>query len=534
MQIFPLSTSPSALARLTAPLCGLALIACASTPPAPPAEAAPAGAQPAAGSGAATPAPAPAGPDTVHGDMFILTGSSTAPDGAWCWFEGERAIIDDHDPDNPLLLAGTVSSARRADPAENGDVDVLWRNLATGEQGDVELIQGGTGERGHTNPDHFQPADDHNTASLSVRPDGRYLAIYTGHSWDDVTRWRVSENPHDPTSWGPQRHLKNQITTAKGATYNNAYFLPHDNDGAGRYYNFTRSRNFDPTVQTSDDGGDTWAEAGKLVTQGGGGFRPYARYDADDRRIHFTITENHPRNFDNSVYHGYVQDGKLHNSTGDVVDDSVLSFDGPSVAVDALTAVVPTGTELNGSRLIRGWTADITVGPDGHPVAVSSFQVDDGDGVQGEAKHNPASDWKDHRFVYSRFDGERWHNHELAKAGGTIYGPPASGKNVDQSEKDYTGLVALVPHRPDVLFMSTDIDPRSGEDTDHYEIYRGQTADGGATWAWSAITENSTMNNVRPVVPEWDERTVVLWMRGTYTWFGDFTTQLVGVVRDAP
>ena len=38
-------------------------------------------------------------------------------------------------------------------------------------------------------------------------------------------------------------------------------------------------------------------------------------YDGD-QTIHFVATEDHPRNYDNSLYHGYLRDGKIYDSFG--------------------------------------------------------------------------------------------------------------------------------------------------------------------------------------------------------------------------
>jgi hypothetical protein len=64
----------------------------------------------------------------------------------------------------------------------------------------------------------------------------------------------------------------------------------------------------------------------------------------------------------------------------------------------------------------------------------------------------------------------------------------------------------------------------------HYEIFEGVTTTGGASWAWSPITFNSTIDNVRPIVPEWDdEHTALLWMRGTYSTFTNYNLDIVGL-----
>ncbi len=422
--------------------------------------------------------------DDVAGSLFTLTNTSPAPNGAWSWYEDERAIIDDSDPSNPRLLVSSVSAGSSP---ESGDIDLLWRDLNTGTQGAFELH------------DQLQQ-DDHNSAALYVRPDGRYLAMYSEHGSDPLTRWRISTNPHDPTAWGPEQTLDN----GAGTTYNNTYYLPEDNNGAGRTYNFTRTVNYDPNVQASDDDGSTWTNAGKLLTEGGAGDRPYLRYASDGKKIHFIASDRHPRNFQNSIYHGYIQDGVLYNSDGSTIDDNL--FDSAGVRPSELTPVFENGTEFNGVDMYRAWTINLEIDNTGNPVGILSARVND--------------NAQDHRFFYARFDGANWRVNEMAKAGAFLY----------SAESDYTGLASIDPSNPNVVYMSSTIDPRDGTGTDKYELYKGFTSDFGESWTWGAITENSTIDNIRPVVPEWNgQNTALTWMRGNYNTYVNWDTEVVGL-----
>lgn len=424
------------------------------------------------------------GPNFVDGNLFNLTNSSSAPNGVWSWFEDERAIIDNSDANNPRLILSSVSAGSGS---ESGDVDLLWRNLGTGAQGHFEL--------------HNQlQQDDHNSAALYRRPDGRYVAMYSKHIGDDFTRWRVSTNPNDPTSWGSEQVLNN----GAGTTYNNVYHLPNDNGGAGRTYNFTRTTNFDPNIQISNDDGSNWTAVGKLLTEGGGGDRPYVRYAASDDKIFLMTSNRHPRDFPNSIFSGYVQDGQLHQMNGTVVDNNL--FDGSAVAPTALTSVFNNGSTFGGTTMNRAWTINVEVDNTNNPVGIFSARANDSE--------------FDHRFFYSRFDGQQWQVNELARAGGFLY----------SSERDYTGLVSIDPSNPNVVYMSSDIDPRSDTETDKYELYKGLTSDFGQSWDWSAITSNSTIDNLRPVVPEWDgKNTAVTWLRGNYYTYTNWDTDVVGI-----
>ncbi len=432
--------------------------------------------------------PALAQVDLVNGDMFTLTNSSTAPNGVWSWYEDERAIIDDSDPDNTLLLLSSISAGSGS---ESGDVDLLWRNLDTQVQGEYEL--------------HNQlEQDDHDSAALYIRSDGRYVAMYSKHGSEAYNYYRVSTNANDPTSWGAEQTINN----GAGTTYDNIYYLGGDNGGSGRLYNFTRTVNYDPTVQVSYDEGLTWSYAGKLLTEGGGGDRPYVKYASDGEKIFFISTDRHPRNYANSIYAGYVQDGVLYNSDGTVIDNTV--FDGSGVAPSSLTTVFQNGTDFNGTTMNRAWTINIEVDNTGNPVAIFSARANDNN--------------QDHRFFYARFDGVDWQVNEMALAGGYLY----------SSEDDYTGLVSIDPSNPNVVYMSSDIDPRTDTGTSKYELYKGVTADFGATWTWEAITENSTVDNLRPVVPEWNgQNTAVAWLRGNYYSYTNWNTEVVGITFDA-
>jgi hypothetical protein len=107
-------------------------------------------------------------------------------------------------------------------------------------------------------------------------------------------------------------------------------------------------------------------------------------------------------------------------------------------------------------------------------------------------------------------------------------------RGTDKSEQDYTGLGALVPGDPNTLYISTPYDPRDptgSTTTPWYEIYKGVTSDGGADWNWSAITQNSTMDNLRPIVPAWDSsHAALVWFRGTYTTAQNIDAAVVGLV----
>lgn len=432
----------------------------------------------------------------VGGTLITLTNSATAPNGAWSWFEDERAIIDDSDPNNTLLLISSVSAASNSS-AESGDIDLLWLNIDTGQQGEFEF-------------NNRLQRDDHNSASLWRRPsDGRYVAAYGKHGTDNFMRWRVSTNPGDPTAWEPEQLLDASPFSSEGATYNNLHYLPNDNNGMGRLYNFTRSVNWDPNVITSNDGGESWTYAGKLLTQGGSSNRPYVRYYSEGDRVHLITTEQHPRNFNNSIFHGYVENGVLYNSNGAIVDNNL--FNSAAASPSDLTTVFAANTVIGDASMQRAWTIDVAIDGNNSPVAVFTARANGND--------------NDHRFFYGTLSNGEWSVNEIAKAGGFLYA----------AENDYTGLLSIDPNDTSTVYMSTDVDPRNDVPLAHYEIFRGNTTNDGVTWSWDPITFDSTVDNLRPLVPDWNENeTALVWMRGNYNSFTSWDTEVVAITDFSP
>lgn len=427
----------------------------------------------------------------VAGNMILINDN-----GAWSWFEDERAIVDLSAGTAGKLIVSSVGNAGgTGGAARNGDVEVMSVDL------------GSLAVNKFTLSDALQ-ADDHDSAALWKRSDGRYVASYSKHGSDSLTRIRISTNPGDITAWGTETTL----TQAGGATYSNLHFMTAENGGAGKLYDISRTLDLDPHVSTSNDQGQTWTvSAGRLLNwptptgdpkyTGTDGSRPYLKYASNGvDEIHFLTSTDHPRGYDNSIYAGYIKNGKVYNSLGVEVDSNL--FDGNALAPKAYSTVFNTDT----SPLSYAWTTDYQLDSQGKPYAL--FTARNG------------SDSLDHRFLYARFTGTQWDVHEIAKAGGYLYA----------SENDYTGLGALDPSNPDRVFISSKIDPRTQVTMAHYEIFEGNTTNGGTTWTWQPITFNSTMDNIRPIVPKWDAaHTALLWMRGTYSTYTSYDLDIVGL-----
>jgi len=427
-------------------------------------------------------------------------GSATAPvalndDGGWCWFQDERAIVV-----GDWLVLGSVASGR-SDPARRGAVEATGVDLRTGATTRFRLSATPVAGAG--------TYDDHDAPAFAVRGDGRLLAAWAGHGFDDRILSRVSSRPGDPSAWGDERAFV--PSAASRVTYSNLFRLSAEH---GRLYDFFRGLDdrFKPSVAWSDDEGETWTAGGVVIdVPAAVRHRPYVKYASDGRdTVQLVYTEGHPRDIDNSLYHVFYRQGRLHRSDGTPIRSLAEGLREPS----------------EGTRIFQGdaanvaWAADVALDADGRPYAAYSVQ-------KGSGGLAPGQGGADHRYRLARWTGAAWRDGEIAHAGTRLYA----------GEDDYTGGIALVPGDPWTVVVSTNADPQAGtplvsaaDGRRHWEIFRGTTRD-GIMWSWEALTRDSTVDNIRPVVPAARDRApIVLWARGAYRSYTDYDLEIVGLL----
>ena len=429
----------------------------------------------------------------IRGEFYELNDN-----GAWSWFMDERVIVD-----GDRLIVGSVRAVgtfQETNKTGWGNVELTILDLKSGKKQVVVLHE------------KFEQ-DDHNGPGLLVLGDGRYLAAYSKHNQEPSFYYRISTRAHDPFDWQP---ITQFVTPgSKGNfggdnfTYANPFRLTGEN---GRIYLYHRGVSQDPNYLVSDDDGRTWRYGGKLYN-GRRGYAPYTKYASDGRdTIHFVATENHPRNYDNSLYHGIIRAGKIHASDGTVITP-LSTRTNTTCDVTNLTLV------YRGGPSNVAWMTDLHLDATQQPVVLFTTQRD-GAGLP------PRKGGMDHRFHYAHWNRTGWNEHEIAYAGKRLYA----------GEDDYTGLGAIDPQNTSVVYLSTDADPTTGlplisaaDGQRHHEIFRGDTRDDGSTWRWTAITANSTADNLRPLAPIWkNPRTALVWMRGKYLKNrGEWTTKVV-------
>jgi hypothetical protein len=407
-------------------------------------------------------------------------------DAGWCWFEDERVIIS-----GDQLIVGTVANGR-FDPARRGDIDVTSYGLKSGKIQRFTL---------HQNLE----ADDHDSPAFLERPDGRILAMYCKHGGDYKIYYRITTRPRDISEWEAGQVFIPSDTSR--VTYSNLHWLKKENGGKGRIYNFFRGfdNTFKPSWMFSDDFGETWRAGGVLVDfPAKMKHRPYVKYASDGTdTVHILFTEAHPRNFDNSLYHAIYRKGWLLDSSG----KRIKPLNDEPLLPSQVTCV------FEGDSNNVAWAQDVHLDRSGKPRVAFSVQKDSGGLPPGEGG-------SDHRYHFARWDGTQWHDAEIAYAGSKLY----------PGEDDYTGGICLHPDDDKTVFISTNVDPVTGRklESGHYEIFRGQSADKGASWKWSPVTQNSTVDNLRPIVPHWKKgKTALLWLRGKFPRYTQYELEAV-------
>jgi hypothetical protein len=432
--------------------------------------------------------------DQVNGNLVQFDDN-----GIWTWYSDERAVVDF--TGNKLVVGCVENAAGLGGLSRDGTINVTrWD------------VQSGMGPRYVLHPHLISDGggDDHNAPALVAYANGDYLAMYTGHNSDMLTIYRT----YDPVAdvWAPEKTNNWANIVPGGDNFNTTYSNPWLMSAEGKTYDYSRGNNKSPNCIASTDLGNTWAWSGELTTNDNVGYvNGYFKYWGNGvDRIDFICTEYHPRDYDTSMYHGYISNGMSFNSFGTVMDTNVydqLNMPKPQYFTPVFTA----GTVLPpGQTNYRCWNDDLCRYPDGTIECIITARINDN--TQG----NDTAITPDHAFFFCRFDGTQWTPTYLCQAGTKLY----------SSEADYVGLGCLNPNDPNTIYISTKYDPRAVQpgvmDTNlqysvQHEIWKGVTTNHGASFAWTPITQNSVQDNLRPIMPLWDNNdSALLWFRSVY------------------
>ena len=377
--------------------------------------------------------------------------------GAWSWFGDPRAVYH----------AGAHRRSYIGWDATDGSIQVASYDHDTGQQVIATLKA------------RFQ-IDDHDNPSILVLPDARLMVFWSAHIGERMF-YRTSLRPEDVTAWGAEHTIPTNTPGSFGYTYPNPVQLTAERN---RIYLFWRGGNFNPTMSTSDNGGSTWSAARTLISNPGQ--RPYVKFASNDRdTIAMAFTEAHPRDRHTSIYYAEYRAGALHRADG----STIASMADLPITLAAAEKVYDAGT--GGAK---AWVHDVALDADGRPVIVyATFPTD-----------------ADHRYHYARWDGTRWNDQELTRAGGSM--------NLDPREPNYSGGITLDHENPSTVYLSRQV-------KGVFEIEVWRTPDHGATWSSLPLTTGSG-GNYRPISPRGQrgEDLDVVWMHGGYRSYTHFQT----------
>ena len=337
--------------------------------------------------------------------------------------------------------------------------------------------------------------DDHNVPSILFLPDGKILTFYSEHNGRYFSR--KTKNPEDITEWEEEQLL---TFNDKRITYSHPVMLSAEKN---RIYLFWRGRDQHPVpgsfddwqqyLSYSDDEGKSWAAGRPFLSSKGLNNTVYLKVCSDNlSRIDFAFTDGHPGVGDSvSLYHMYYQ------------KDAFYQTDGKKIAgINVLPLRIAGINKVYDVRKtkVRSWISDIALDSMNRPViAYTRFP-----------------DSTDHRYHYAAWNGSKWIDREICKAGGWM---PVTAPAQEEREPYYSGGISLDHKDPANVYLSRPVNGRF--EIEHWNV-------SGKLWKKHSITMNSSSNNIRPYVvyayP--GNKVILIWMNGLYNHYTEYHTSI--------
>jgi len=363
-----------------------------------------------------------------------------ADDGAWCWFSDPRAVY--YEGKHQRTYIGWVDSS--------GSIMIGYYDHQTGEQESYVLH------------DKLE-VDDHDNPAIHITEEGKLMVFYAKHSRETPIYLLTSKYPEQIDTWEERRELAlNDTATysefSKTYTYVNIWKVKDE------LFLLWRGMDFKPNYSISKDGGKSWSK-GKIMVLPERIYRdrrPYVKAFSDGEKLHIAFTDGHPRReTDNSIYYTYYQNGSFFTAGGNkIVSMNELPFS-PQQAEQV----------HNGQTSNKAWIWDIAADKEGKPVLTYAVFPED----------------STHYYHYAHWDGKQWQREELTFAGSWFPQTPAGSV---EREQNYSGGVVLDHEDPTTVYLSRQ---KKGV----FEIEQWQRKKSGK-WKSIAITQNSTLDNIRP------------------------------------
>lgn len=431
--------------------------------------------------------PMPLAPDPSMRGLGFAGGSRDAMlgQGAWCWFQGPRASFG---PGGLLWMGASVAkTGTSADGAVKvlaydvpGSSLVVDRTLVTARQDD------------HTSPSVLAVGSEVQV-SWALHQNVDYLDIATMSAGGSFSSQRI-------------RRPGAVKAPARGTSYCSVHVVD------GQRWLLYRGEQFSWNLLTSPDG-RTWTARGLVVAPGTAGDRPYLQAASDGKRLHLVLTDGNPTEFrGTSAYAGTIETDLTIRRFGGTSIGSVGAAAPKPKAFTRLAVGVRGSSEALDTDM---WLSDLCV-VDGRPTGILVRRDPWPSGSQAVGAYR-------HRYYWIRQRSTGWLVEPLCLGGGEICA----------SQPDYAALVAQDPSEPKRVVAATNVHPVTGtplvSDADgkvHFELFEGFRV-GEGQWSWTAITEHSSEDNVRPVIAAGGAHKALAWMRGRYWSWTDADTRIV-------
>lgn len=400
-------------------------------------------------------------------------------DAAWCWFSGPRAIYRHHG--NAEIATGWIT--------KDGTLQAALLNYKSGAK-EIQTITPQLEKDDHANPAFVELQD-------------KEVLMFCAKHYDNHVR--VNRLAVDAPSIAYDETKLNDIYDEeelkrypyKRVTYVNPFALTAENN---RIYCFGRWTGFKPNITWSDDNGESFVKSTVFIANKegfDGNNRPYVCYASDGKsKIHLVFTDGHPRDEPlNSVYYACYENGAFWRADGSKICDlDQIPFE-PKEAT-----VVYQASEKEG----RAWVYDVATDKKGRPVVLYARYPEE----------------TEHLYHYAIFDGKKWEDNQVCHAGKWF---PQTAEGKKEPEPHYSAGMSLNPLSPNVIYLSREVNGI-------FEIEKRETKDKGKSWKTTPITQNSTHDNVRPVVPKNMQKSdtpVVLWMTNKkYIHYTNYDTEI--------
>lgn len=311
--------------------------------------------------------------------------------------------------------------------------------------------------------------DDHGNPAILIRPDGRILVTWGGHVDNEL--WvTVSNTPGDISAWSEPQNI---AAPSELVSYPSLCYLSSES----KVYLLSRngsSQDGDWCYRTSSDLGGSWSEPVTMLDYGSASV--YIKFATDSAdTIYFAASQSESNTHANVAAFYYE-------------DDSFWKPDGTEICT---TATLPM-SESDLDMVFNSTT-------EGYPAWIWDVAVEGGDiAVVYAIFEEPSSE---HTYEYARWSDGAWTCTELVGGGNMTAG----------ASYHYSGGIYLDHSDIDTLYLST---KRLG---DWLQIERWTTETEGATWSYTAITQDSGCKNVRPfVVWNHSDELEVMWVAGGY------------------